>query len=508
MSETHLFAVITNDEIDIFKELNLPQKIALDKQGIAISKHESERINTPLLVAIPTKRTSANAPSEIETDEIRLKASEICTQLGHGNLNDYSVSILRQAKKIPEKSYSNPVIKKYEDLLLIPSLSNKEGGAYWVFTKLICNKNVKRACDSDAFSTIKKNCQNINTITKRLYSAKIEIDKTLAFDTKKKEESSNFVPINNKFFPYVSGSKFVDKSQYNDKDLSSKLGYEFDFFKQDNNNPLQLSTGLGPTIKINIPEKNQKETQKDYDFRRMKSAHINIQEIKKLGAEDKEDTETGSQSRVYKMIKNDKEYVVKLRQIRPFAKEEIENPSLKTETLIKRDLLLGNILEHMANKFKITDGDSKQLIQVMNYIQPKEYLEKGILVQEKVSGVTVFELADLLNRIKENKKRTSEESKQYDQDINQLKKLNTSTFSEDSKIIDATERKIAQLEAFYYETYANIDDFTTKNGLFTPYNTKILENGKSIGVPVGLDYNRGQNVIWDPKSQTFKIFDW
>ena len=70
--------------------------------------------------------------------------------------------------------------------------------------------------------------------------------------------------------------------------------------------------------------------------------------------------------------------------------------------------------------------------------------------------------------------------------------------------LDAAQRKINAVEAFYSGHHDNVLRYLKENDL-TPVGGRSRSDVK---MDVGLDFNHGTNVVWDADEQIFVMIDW
>ena len=178
----------------------------------------------------------------------------------------------------------------------------------------------------------------------------------------------------------------------------------------------------------------------------------------------------GGASIVYKFKMDGKEYVAKARKTHgdiPFSKGVI------------RDEVLGQKFKEDAESFKV---EGKPLVRVAEYQHP-ELFKRGIGIQLFVPGPTALQIGELVNSGNETK----------------LKELGFDTLEE-------AQKKIKALEAFYQITAPKTLALSKENKF--PELRNNFAKGDYSHVPVGYDYNHGQNVIWSNKEKMFVAIDY
>ncbi|MEO5968770.1 MAG: hypothetical protein ABIQ95_02485 [Bdellovibrionia bacterium] len=191
------------------------------------------------------------------------------------------------------------------------------------------------------------------------------------------------------------------------------------------------------------------------------------------------------------------------RKVIKFRKMDADGSSVDYEQKhIRKDLVLGGILEDCAKKFRYFDLDghpySRDLIRIAPYDAIKSKLneiENGILTQEFIQGDSAFLIA---SHVKNALKNQDTKSESY---------LKTIGFKDTEDAL----HKLKAIQAFYYEIHLPIIAFEEKNDLPIAANYVISPkyvNGQNPLLPVGGDFGHGQNVTWEHSTKTWVIFDY
>jgi hypothetical protein len=315
--------------------------------------------------------------------------------------------------------------------------------------------------------------------------------------------------------PYVTGK---DKSLFalpfgiDRREIVAELEYQY-------RSPPLLGKNLPLSEEIiyKIPEKLPRETEANYENRRF----AEIKSLKKFYSSLKVDSRTtyiseGSQSKAYwhhppipnsqdlarlypylttfderrkKWASENATEVIKLRNRNPWG-EGLESAAEQ----MRRDLVLQDIFEQCANRFKVRDGkEFKPFIEVVKYNNSKDMKEisMGVLRQNAVHGISAYDLANLTDKANLGDKEAA-------------KKVKSLGFSD----VYAVAKAIHRLEIFYHETHNDLVNLMKTNDIpMMAGKTQMETEGSPILTSVGFDYNNGHNVLWDPKDKIFKAID-
>lgn len=178
---------------------------------------------------------------------------------------------------------------------------------------------------------------------------------------------------------------------------------------------------------------------------------------------------------------------------------KVRTPSPWDTTLLdaarhaRRDVALTEVLEACAERFTIFEnGVSKPLVQVLHYKNDHHEMQHGIFRQPTVNGDTAYKIAAQIAQAR----RGNANSALY---LTEQMKFRS---------IEDAERKIRLLEAFYAETHFDIIRFESENRMpIMAGHLRRPQIGGRNAVTVGFDYNMGQNAMWDPAAQVFKVID-
>jgi hypothetical protein len=182
--------------------------------------------------------------------------------------------------------------------------------------------------------------------------------------------------------------------------------------------------------------------------------------------------------------------VIKVRVPNPFG--EKQNNIQLAAAMQRRDLIVQDLFNQCASRFRILEnGVYRPLIEVVKYKDDSssERVQKGILRQDIVQGVSVADLAKSVQLAK-HRGPYQAESERF-------------VYQQGFRNIEDAERKLQALHAFYHETHADVLNFYQQNGIEGTANSG--RSGRNLGI--GFDYNHGQNVIWDTRTLTFKAID-
>ncbi|MGK5081927.1 hypothetical protein WDW37_01385 [Bdellovibrionota bacterium FG-1] len=190
-------------------------------------------------------------------------------------------------------------------------------------------------------------------------------------------------------------------------------------------------------------------------------------------------------------------HAVAIAKVRHALREGMDPRSIALVFL--RDLAVGRLAKQLLERVKFR---GKQLIRVADIKGGAGAAERGIMLQAPAQGISTQDLALAVDKFL-----TAEGAPPADA-IDTLKKAGfTGPFGAVSRA-KAKEalQYIQALEHSYRLVNNDALNYEYENGLVLLGNTMHTEDRKlSL---VGLDYNHGRNVIWDPKTRMFVVIDW
>lgn len=153
----------------------------------------------------------------------------------------------------------------------------------------------------------------------------------------------------------------------------------------------------------------------------------------------------------------------------------------------QRDLAVGAVVREVVERTTFKD---RPFARVAMTFATSDEIAKGVFRQEYVQGPTVRHLKELFD------KRIAGQC-----DAECLRELASFNLPTD------IDHRIASLEQMYRDSFAEVIMWLRKNEL-TYYSNTVEDGIFQQTYVVGLDYNHGENVIWDMHQQMFVIIDW
>jgi hypothetical protein len=160
---------------------------------------------------------------------------------------------------------------------------------------------------------------------------------------------------------------------------------------------------------------------------------------------------------------------------------------------MRRDLAVGGLADELSARATYDGG---RLVRTARILSSDTQHMQGVIEQEAVAGVTVSRLQRAVDRL--NPRTATNASSMGEAEARQI--LGQAGLS-----WEEAQGRIHALEEFYRRTHADVIAFQNSNG-FRIVPLGRLRAGRSV--PVGFDYNNGQNVIWNASERTFVMIDW
>jgi hypothetical protein len=173
-------------------------------------------------------------------------------------------------------------------------------------------------------------------------------------------------------------------------------------------------------------------------------------------------------------------------------------------SLTRRDLIMNQVATQLLADARLplsTDPEGRPLLRVAEILSHPEDVERGLLVQDAAHGHTLFEIQNAMDRLTPATARHPRLATLSERRARQIL-LNSRVDVPGGFAL--MRLRIAAIEEAYRRVHTAA--LRAQRATNTLLDLRNDTRGAYPG-PIGLDYNHGQNVIWDPHAQIGVVID-
>jgi hypothetical protein len=153
--------------------------------------------------------------------------------------------------------------------------------------------------------------------------------------------------------------------------------------------------------------------------------------------------------------------------------------------------------DRLAQSARFRDG--RPLVRLERWTSNTEELSRGIVRQRPIRGPSAGDLESATNLVEYLSSLPSLPAEKAE-----LLRTSQQTLRDAGLTVAEARERIGALEQFYRKTHNTALEFQYENHLSGVGNSARDQGGRNVG----LDYNHGQNVHWDPATHQFVMIDW